>query len=175
MVSAQPGLVPQMSGYLGKHQIWVATIFVDHFLDYTYVSLMRDLTLDETLLAKTAFERHVLSGGVASASYHADNGRFADKGFHDSILAAYQKITFCTVGAHHQNGIVERKIKDLTLIARTVLLHASRQWLQFITATLWPFALKEAAFRLNKLTIRANGRSNESTFFEWMVISSMLR
>ena len=30
---------------------------------------------------------------------------------------------------------------------------------------MWPFALKEAAFRLNKLSIRADGRSNEATFF----------
>ena len=30
---------------------------------------------------------------------------------------------------------------------------------------MWPFALKEAAFRLNRLTIRGDGRSNEATFF----------
>ena len=83
MVYAQPGVVPQMSGYLGTHQIWAAAIFANHFSDYIYVTLMRDLTLDETLLAKTAFERHALSGGIAVASYHADNGRFADKGFQE--------------------------------------------------------------------------------------------
>ena len=30
---------------------------------------------------------------------------------------------------------------------------------------MWLFALKEAAFRLNKLSIRSDGRSNEATFF----------
>ena len=31
---------------------------------------------------------------------------------------------------------------------------------------MWPFALKEAAFRLNKLSVRKDGRSNEATFFK---------
>ena len=30
---------------------------------------------------------------------------------------------------------------------------------------LWPFALKEAAYRLNKLNISTDGRSNEARFF----------
>jgi hypothetical protein len=51
MVSAQQGLIPHMAGFLMNLCIWGATIFVDHFLDYFYVALMHDLTLDETLLA----------------------------------------------------------------------------------------------------------------------------
>ena len=58
MVSAQPGLIPQMAGFLTNLCIWGATIFVDHFSDYLFVALMRDLTLDKTLLAKSSFERH---------------------------------------------------------------------------------------------------------------------
>ena len=30
---------------------------MDHVSDFVYVALTRDLTLDETLLAKTSFER----------------------------------------------------------------------------------------------------------------------
>ena len=52
IVSAQPGLIPQMSVLLTSKRIWGATTFVDHISDYVYVHLMRDLTLDETLLAK---------------------------------------------------------------------------------------------------------------------------
>ncbi len=76
LVSAQPGLVPQMSGFLTNLRIWGATIFTDHFSDYVYVALMRDLSLDETLLAKTAFERHANKGGITISFYQADNGRF---------------------------------------------------------------------------------------------------
>ena len=84
---------------------------MDHVSDYTHVTLMRDLTLDETLLAKTSFERLENDGGVAIKSYRADNGRFADKELHDALNDSNQTITFCAVGGHHQNGIVEKKIK----------------------------------------------------------------
>ncbi len=105
-------------------RIWGATVFVDHHSDYVYVALMRDLGLDETLLAKLAFERHASEGGVSIRSYRADNGRFADTGFQKAIKDANQSTTFCAVGAHHQNGIVERRMKELTVLLCTLLLHA---------------------------------------------------
>jgi hypothetical protein len=74
MISAQPGLIPQMAGFLTNLRIWAASIFVDHYLDYPYVALMRDLTLDESLLAKSSFEQHANEDGVTISSYHADNG-----------------------------------------------------------------------------------------------------
>jgi hypothetical protein len=69
LVSAQPGLIPQMAGFLMNLCTWGATIFVDHFLDFVFVALMRDLTLDEALLAKTSFERNASDGGVTINSY----------------------------------------------------------------------------------------------------------
>jgi len=36
-----------------------------------------------------------------------DNSRFADAGFQKAVKEANQTITFCAVGAHHQNKIVE--------------------------------------------------------------------
>ena len=56
LVSAKPGLVPQISSYLTNMKIWGATVFVDHVSDFTHVALMRDLTLYETLSAKTLFK-----------------------------------------------------------------------------------------------------------------------
>jgi hypothetical protein len=88
------------------------------------VALMHDLTLDETLLAKSSFERHANKCGVSIISYCADNGQFAYAGFQQAIKDSNQKITYCAVGAHHSNGIFERRIKELTLISRTLLLHA---------------------------------------------------
>ena len=109
-------------------RIWGATVFVDHVSDYTHVSLMRDITLDETILAKTSFERLANDGGVAIKACRADNRRYADKGFLDAVQDSNQTITFRAVGGHHQNGIVERKIKELALIVRTLLLHAICHW-----------------------------------------------
>ena len=117
LVSAQPGLIPQMAGFLTNLRIWGATVFVNHFSDYVYIALMQDLGLDKTLLAKSAFEHHANEGGVSISSYQADNGHFADAGFQKAIKDVHQSITFCEVGSHHQNGIVERRIKELTLIS----------------------------------------------------------
>ena len=77
-----------------------ATTFVDHVSDYVYVHLMRDLTLDETLLAKEAMEKVMAQAGRNIKHYHADNGRFADNGFIDAVNSKVQNITFCGAGAH---------------------------------------------------------------------------
>ncbi len=74
MVSAQPGLIPQMSRRLTNLCIMATTIFIDHFSDHVYVYLMKVLTLSETLLAKHAYEDFLALLGVESKAYHADNG-----------------------------------------------------------------------------------------------------
>ena len=56
---------------------------------------------------------------------------------------------FCGVGAHHQNGITEHAIKDVTLISQTILLHAMQYWPEYITSMMWPFAAKCAQERMN--------------------------
>ena len=52
IVSSQPGLIPQMSGFLSNQILWGATTFVNHVSDYVYVNLMRDLSLTNTLIKK---------------------------------------------------------------------------------------------------------------------------
>ena len=71
-----------------------ATIFVDPFFDHVYVYLMKDLKLSKTILAKHAYERFPASLGIESKAYHADNGRFAVKGFRDDCTSSNQTITF---------------------------------------------------------------------------------
>jgi hypothetical protein len=46
----------------------------------------------------------------------------------ESIEDKGQTISFCGVGAHHQNGIAEKRIGDLQRRATTLLLHAQRRW-----------------------------------------------
>ena len=65
---------------------------------------------------------------VKIKSYRADNGRFAEKGFKEEIASCDQSITFCGVGYHHQNGIIERFQQTLTEGSRVNLLHAKRYW-----------------------------------------------
>ena len=97
---------------------------MDHETDYIYGHLMRSLDLDETLGSKKAFERLVSRSDNTAKRYHADNGRYANNGFMASLNANNQIITFCGVGAHHQNGIVEQRIRTVTKIPRTFILHA---------------------------------------------------
>jgi hypothetical protein len=151
MISSTPGLIPQSTGHLTKRRFRAATIFVDSFSDYTHVSLQEDLTMDSTLDAKLDFERKALTFGVQVKGYHADNGRFAEAAWKDSCHALHQTIQFCGVGSHHQNGVVERRIRDLSDSARASLLHAIHHWPDGVSKNLWPFALKHACNIRNRV------------------------
>ena len=67
---------------------------------------MTSCDIEQNINAKVSFEKLASTYGVTVKQYHADNGIFACKGFRDVITESNQKITFCGVGAHHQNGIV---------------------------------------------------------------------
>ena len=99
------------------------------------------------------------ANGVDIQSYHADNLRFNDNNFTGDCVRSGQTISFCGVGAHHQNAIVERKNKDLTNGARTVLLHAKRKWPKIISTILWPFSLQSIVDRHNHLSLDKDGKS----------------
>ena len=157
MVSAQPGLVPQEKGKLTRARVWGATIFVDHATKWIKVHLMQSDTGDETLDAKESFEHACHTCGVTVKHYHADNGRFAESTFTNDCKEKGQKVTYCGVGAHHQNGVAENTIKHLTLTARTLLLHAQRHWPEYISTMLWPLALLAAADRINNLHVDLDG------------------
>ena len=123
MVYAHPGLIPQEKGNLTQARIWACTLFVDYYTGYVFVALMRDLTAESMLAAKKEFEHRCAVRGFKVKHYHADNGRFAELAWINECKPCKQDLTFCGVGAHHQNGILERMIKDVTLISRTILLH----------------------------------------------------
>ena len=164
IVSAQPGLVPQEKGQLTRARVWGATVFVDYATKWIKVHLMTSLSGNETLEAKESFEHACASRGVEPKHFHADNGRFAEDTFTKDCKSKLQKLTFCGVGAHHQNGVAENTIKQLTLTARTLLLHAQRYWPEYISTMLWTFALLSAADRLNNLHVDLDGKTPEIKF-----------
>jgi hypothetical protein len=55
-----------------------------------------------------------------------------------------QTISFCGVGAHHQNGIAEKRIGALQRRGTTLLLHAQRRWPDAINTHLWTYAIRAA-------------------------------
>ena len=54
IISVQPGLIPQISGFLMNKKIWGCTTFVDHIRNFAYIHLMRDFTLSEAILRKSS-------------------------------------------------------------------------------------------------------------------------
>ena len=77
----------------------------------------------------------------------------------DEISISNQIITYCGVGAHHQNGFVENHIGRLTRGTRTLLLSVQRRWPEAIGEILWPFAWKEYERCFNELSISKDGRT----------------
>ena len=101
---------------------------------------------------------------VVRKHYHADNGRFAENSFMVDCASKMQSLTFCGVGAHRQNGVSERVIKNLTLSARTLVLHPQRHWPEYITTMFWQFSLVAAADRMNNLHIDIHAQNPEMKF-----------
>ena len=162
--STAPGFIAQMKGRLTKQRYQAATIFVDHQSRLGYVHLQRDLTSVETLKAKKAFEAYARHKGVQVKHYHADNGRFADNMFIKDVANSKQTISYCGVNAHFQNGIAEKRIRDLQEQARKMLLHAKARWPEAINASLWPYAVRTANDTMNHIPDRDDGSSRVERF-----------
>ena len=95
-------------------------------------------------MAKHAFERAADQRGVKIRRYHADNGRFADNAFIQDCQAQRQTLSYCGVNTHFQNGIAERRIRDLQERTRTSMLYAMNKWRKMVIINLWPYAMRHA-------------------------------
>jgi hypothetical protein len=61
------------------------------------------------------------------------------------------------VNAHFQNGIAEKRIRDLQEPARKQLLHAKARWPAAVTTNLWPYALRNTQHMRNSLPDSKDG------------------
>jgi hypothetical protein len=98
----------------------------------------------EILEAKKQYETYARSNNVSISNYHADNGSFVENAWKDQIRLMSQTMAFSGVGAHQQNSISEKRIRDLQDLAKNALIHAIRKWLDAITRHLCPYALLRA-------------------------------
>ena len=149
MVSPTHGFVAQMTGKLTIARYRYATIYVDQATKYGFVYLQKTASAAETLKGKQAWELHAKGMGIYIRAYHADNGVFRANAWVNDCNAKDQALTFAGVNAHHQNGVAERRIRELQGMTRTSMIHASRRWNACITANLWPYALRMASNAFN--------------------------
>eukprot|EP00957_Ditylum_brightwellii_P184024 14018019-Ditylum_brightwellii.AAC.1 len=85
MQSSTPGFIAQLMGRLTKDRYTAATVLVDHYSLLSYIYLQWQLTSEETLKTKHAFEFYSRKHRVRVAHYHADNGCFADNAFMQDV------------------------------------------------------------------------------------------
>lgn len=156
--SPTPGLVAQMRGIPMKARYEYATVFVDHYSGMSYIHLQKTQDAEETVEAKIAFERYAATMGVKVLNYHGDNGIFRANLWVQHCAKNDQGLTFAGVGAHHTNGMAERRIKELQNMTRASMVFAAHRWSNAITTNLWPYAM-----RLANESINAAPRMSDAT------------
>ncbi len=174
LISMQVGFIAQLKGTLTKKNYTAATVFVDHYSRLKYIHLMTKLTSEKTMEAKQAFEHFAKQHGVCILHYHCNNGRFADNAFKNSCSAKGQRLTFCGVNAHFQNGIAKKAIRDLQESAWKQLLHACQHWPATIHLALWPCALRSAVHLHNTLPVLEDGTSRLERFSSIRIGSKLM-
>lgn len=126
-------------------------IFVDHMSGMIHIEHQLGFSSTESIRAKQSFEAMCLQHGVVVEDYLADNGVFKSKDFVKHLFEHNQRVNYCGVNAHHQNGVAERNIQTVSEMARALLLHASAHWSQGIEPSLWPMAVDYAVYLFNHL------------------------
>ncbi len=139
-----------MTGTLTTKRYTCATVYIDQVTRLSFTYLQKTATAEETLEGKTAFEKYAMDKGVKVLNYHADNGVFRANKWVAACRKLEQGLTFAGVNAHHQNGMAERRIRELQELARTMLIHANKRWPKAATANLWPYAVRMANDVLNE-------------------------
>jgi hypothetical protein len=130
-----------VSSEKANHRNCVTTIFVDAFSDINLLWHQTSTSIEQILGAKHSLEGFAAANNVSTVHYHADNGRFSESKFVDDVNLK----GFSGGGAHHQNGVAEKRISNLQDSARAILIDAYRCWPDAINVHLWPYALCNAA------------------------------
>ena len=164
-VSAVHGRLPHTAGReADKDKYNGGTIFVDHASSFVYMRNQVSLRMGETLKAKAGFEQFAARFGITLKKFRADNHPFNAAPFKADLELKHQTVDYSGVGAHHQNGVAERAIKQITEWARTMMLHSAIHWPESADAALWPFAVEHAVYLWNNLPRPDNGLSPLEVF-----------
>ncbi len=161
--STAPGLLPTYRGTPSTDRYHAGTLFVDHASRYLHFTPHLSTGSKEALQAKHSFELLAFQHNHSIKCYHTDLGIFASNDFCLSYTQQKQRMKFCGVNAHHQNGIAERHICSITECARTMLIHTMISWPDIITEQLWSYTLC-LAVDLHNTTPGPSGLTPEEIF-----------
>ena len=75
--------------------------------------------------------------------HHAENGRFADNTFQQTVTQEGQTIAYCGGNAHFQNGKEEKLIRDIQEQTRNQVQHAKSRYPRAVELALWPYTLRQ--------------------------------
>jgi transposase InsO family protein len=89
-------------------------LYVDHASGKIFHHPQTDLTASTTIRGKQIIEAEATDLGFKIQSYHSDNGVFASQEFKGHCASLGQSMSFSGPGAHHQNGISERGIGNVS-------------------------------------------------------------
>jgi len=159
MEAAVPGLLPTNKGSPTKRRYLYANFWVDHYSSFVYVTMHETKHAAELVKSKGEFESFAARYNIKIKSIRADNGVYSASTFKISCDVQHQKLSFCGVGSHWQNGKAERTIGVIETKARTILLHAVANWPGVINDSFWPFAVRHAVNFQNCITRRRHSKS----------------
>ena len=157
--SSTPGFIAQLKGNTNKHICRTETIFLDQCSDMTYVHLQIELSSEEIVEAKKAFDAYTRAYKVKIKHYHTDNGRFTDNAFLQVVTEESQTMTYCGVNAYFQNGKAENRKRYLQDQTRKQLQHAKSRWPSAVKLALWPYAPRQATHLRNCLQDKEDASS----------------
>ena len=111
--SSTPGRPLTYSGKTNTNKVSIITLFVDSISIKLFAESQENTGAKETLVAKYSIEREAKTCGISIKAFRKDNGIFKAVVFKADLTNHDQSITYCGVGAHHQNGVIERNMKNM--------------------------------------------------------------
>ena len=156
-----PGRLP--TGYGREHpsnRYHGGTIFNDAVSGTIWVENQVSLGAGETIESKLRFEQWLRElAWIEVKHYRSDNGVFTAEEFREQCESQDQSLSFSGVGAKHMNARAERSIGIIMGMARTFMIHVALHWTdsQVDDISLWPFAVKHAAWLYNRLPNQVTG------------------